>query len=682
MELPAGIRFGAEPLGDGTRFTVWSASADRIWVCVFDEAGREIDRVAMTRNADGIHSAMVPGTGPGTRYGLRADGPNDPAAGFWFDPAKLLVDPYAWELDRPFAYDPLLASPRAAKVDTAELMPKAIVPRAVAPLEPAPPVFKPGGLIYELSVRGFTMLHPEVPAKQRGTVAALAHPAVLAHLKAIGVSAVELMPIVAWIDERHLGPLGLTNSWGYNPVAMMALDPRLCPGGLAELRRAVAALRAAGIGVILDLVFNHTGESDAFGPTLSLRGLDARAYFRMGPQGQLINDTGCGNTLACDHPAMRRLVLDTLRHFVGQAGVDGFRFDLAPILGRSARGFDPKARLLAEIAADPLLADRVLIAEPWDIGPGGYQLGSFPEPFLEWSDTFRDRVRRFWRGDPYMLGPFATALAGSSDTFRPPRTRTVNFVAAHDGFSLADLTAYSRKHNEANGEENRDGHDENLSWNNGVEGSTRDPAILSARARDTRALLATLFASRGTIMLAAGDEFGRGQHGNNNAYAQDNAITWLDWRGRDRTLEAYCIDLARTRRAHPRLGDPLLLTGQAGQAGPEDVPDVAWITPEGAAMTDGDWERAEGRAFAMILGAAGARGGPERLAVIFNRGHDEIAFVLPRRDGFAWDTAPDTAPNVPQVTIAGRAVRFIEESSVPDTARTAPDPGRPGATVS
>ncbi|PZQ49326.1 MAG: glycogen debranching enzyme GlgX [Rhodovulum sulfidophilum] len=646
------MRFGAEPLLAGTRFTVWSASADRIWVCVFDtETGAERDRVAMTRNAGGIHSAVVPNVGPGALYGLRADGPFDPAAGFWFDPAKLLLDPYAQEIDRPFAYDPLLASPRAAEVDTAELMPKAIVPGARRAVRRAPPVLRPGGLVYELSVRGFTMLHPEVPEAIRGTVAALAHPAVLAHLKKLGVDAVELMPITAWIDERHLGPLGLTNSWGYNPVGMMALDPRLCPGGVAELRATVAALRKARIGVLLDLVFNHTGESDAFGPTLSLRGLDARAYFRTGPQGQLINDTGTGNTLACDHPAMRRLVLDSLRHFVTQAGVDGFRFDLAPILGRTAAGFDPRARLLADIVADPVLADRVLIAEPWDIGPGGYQLGNFPAPFLEWSDGFRDRARRFWRGDAHVLGSFATALAGSSDTFGPERTRVVNFIAAHDGFSLADLTAYSHKHNVANGEENRDGHDENLSWNNGVEGPTVDAGIRAARDRDVRALLATLFAARGTIMLTAGDEFGRTQDGNNNAYAQDNAITWLDWEGRDRALEDYAAALSKLRRAHPRLSDPRLLTGAAG---PDGIPDVAWLAPDGGEMTAARWEDPEAPAFAMVLGATapGAKRAG-RLAVLFNRGAEEVSFDLPARAGYAWTEAP--------AAVAGRTVRFVEE---------------------
>ena len=479
-------------------------------------------------------------------------------------------------------------------------MPKAIAedlpPLAAAP----PPLFRPGGLIYELPVRAFTIQHPDIPEEIRGTVAALAHPAILDHLTRLRVDAVELMPIAAWIDERHLAPLGLTNGWGYNPVAFMAPDPRLCPGGLPELAATVAALRAAGIGTILDVVFNHTGESDAFGPTLSLRGLDNAAYFRHEPDGRLVNDAGTGNTLACDHPATRRLILDALRHFVGRAGVDGFRFDLAPVLARAgAGGFDPNASLLEEIAADPLLADRIMIAEPWDVGPGGYQLGRFPPTWLEWNDRYRDRVRRFWRGDPHLLGEFATALAGSSDSFPPPTTRTVNFIAAHDGFTLADLVAYRHKHNAANGEANRDGHGENLSWNNGVEGPTDDPAVVAERRRDLKALLATLFASRGTIMLTAGDEFGRTQGGNNNAYAQDNPLTWLDWEGRDRELEAHAAALAALRRAHPALADPRLLTGAAGADG---IPDVAWLTPGGTAKTVADWENAHAPGLAMLLG--------------------------------------------------------------------------------
>jgi len=610
----------------------------------------------MMPGPDGIHAVEVAGLAPGARYGLRADGPWDPHAGHCFDPAKLLVDPYAVAIDRPFAWDARLALPREAAVDTTVLVPKAVVTPLPAPLPPTPPVFRPGGLIYEVAVRPFTIRHSDVPEALRGTVAALAHPAVIDHLHRLHVDAVELMPITAWIDERHLGPLGLTNGWGYNPVAMMVPDPRLCPGGIAELRKTVTALRDAGIGVILDVVFNHTGESDAHGPTLSLRGLDNRAYYRHGPDGRLVNDTGTGNTLACDHPATRALIVGSLRHFVAQAGVDGFRFDLAPILGRTAHGFHPGAETLRAIIDDPILADRVLIAEPWDIGPGGYQLGNFPAPFLEWNDRFRDRVRRFWRGDAHALGDFATALAGSGDVWTGDATRSVNFIAAHDGFTLSDLVTYTRKHNAANGEGNRDGHDENLSWNNGVEGSSADPAIRAARDRDRRALLATLFASRGTIMLTAGDEFGRSQRGNNNAYAQDNAITWLDWDGRDRALEDYCAGLAAVRRALPELSDPHLLTGEPG---PDGTPDVVWLTPEGSHKTTAHWTQSAGPTLAMVL----AREGDGRIAVLFNRSPDVLHFRLPARPGFVWQGVPESTLPVP-----GRSVAIVTETVRPAAA--------------
>ena len=550
----------------GAAFAVRAPDAVAVWLCLF--GGGTEHRLPMARDGD-VWRAAVTGAGEGTRYGYRADGPPP------HDVTKLLVDPYATEIDRAFAYDPRLAEPGA---DTGALVPKAVVRAPRAAID-APRVFREGGLIYELNVRGFTMLHPEVPEKLRGTIAALAHPAVIAHLQKLRVSAVELMPVVAWIDERHLPPLGLSNAWGYNPVVPMALDPRLAPGGVADLRATVAALRAAGIGTILDLVFNHNGESDRFGPTLALRGLDDAAYARA-PDGTLINDTGTGNTLDFNNPAVRALTLTTLRHFVTQAGVDGFRFDLAPVLARSP-GFDPRAPIFAAIADDPVLADRVMIAEPWDIGPGGYQLGNFPETWLEWNDRYRDDVRRFWRGDG-RGGTLATRLAGSTDVFGEARTRSVSFVAAHDGFTLADTVSHATRHNHANGEDNRDGHADEVSWNCGAEGASDDPVVLSARDAALRGLLATLFASRGTIMLTAGDEFGRTQRGNNNAYAQDNALSWLDWAGRDVALEDCVAGLAAFRAAHPAFVDPAIRH------------DTEWRRLDGGAMTAADWDAAAG----------------------------------------------------------------------------------------
>ncbi|MDR6509304.1 glycogen operon protein [Novosphingobium capsulatum] len=575
---------GAHTGPGGTTWQVRAPLADAVWLCLFDAHGAET-RHAMVRHGHDW-ALTLPGDHAGARYGYRADGASAPERGLWFDPAKLLVDPHAVELDQRFVYDPALSTFGA---DTAALVPKAIVTGDLPTVPPAPPLFAPGGLIYELNVRAFTMLHPDVPAYLRGTVAALAHPAVLAHLVKLGINAVELMPIVAWIDERHLPPLGLRNAWGYNPVAFMALDPGLCPGGIAELRDTVAALRAAGIGTILDLVFNHTGESDVAGPIVSLRGLDNAAYGHAA-DGSLINDTGCGNTLDFAQPHVRQLTIDALRHFVAHAGVDGFRFDLAPVMARGP-GFAADAPIFAEIAADPLLADRVLIAEPWDIGPGGYQLGQFPANWLEWNDRFRDDVRRFWRGDG-TLGALATRLAGSADVFGPCDSspcRSVNFLAAHDGFTLADCVAFVHKHNEANGENNRDGHDDNYSWNNGVEGPSDDPAVLARRQAAQRALLGTLFASTGTIMLTAGDEFGRSQQGNNNAYSQDNPLSWIDWQARDRDLEDFVARLSAARMGDmarfPENGQWLALDGAAMDGARwEDpaTPGVAWRAPDQA----------------------------------------------------------------------------------------------------
>lgn len=575
---------GPSPFDGGTRFAVRARDAAAVWLCLFD--GDDERRVAMQRAGEWF-VAEVPGVGPGQHYGYRAEGEWAPAAGRWFDPAKLLVDPYAIELDKRFAHDPALSH---FGIDTAKIVPRAIVPAPFVPVAAKPPRVDPARPIYELNVRGFTMLHPDVPEGQRGTIAALAHPSVIAHLRKIGVGAVELMPIVAWIDERHLPPLGLGNAWGYNPVAFMAIDPAIAPGGIAELRDTIAALHRADIGVILDVVFNHSGESDVQGPILSLRGLDNRSYSHA-PDGSLINDTGTGNTLDAGDAGVRDLILASLRHFAA-LGVDGFRFDLAPVIARSP-GFDPHAPIFAAIAADPLLADRVMIAEPWDIGPGGYQLGQFPSDWLEWNDRYRDDVRRFWRGDG-SVGTLATRLMGSADIFGSP-TRGVHFLAAHDGFTLADVVSHTNRHNHANGEDNRDGHGDNLSWNHGVEGRSDDPAIVAARQRDLRALLATLFATRGYIQLTAGDEFGRSQQGNNNAYAQDNAITWVDWTARDVALEDDVARLARWRRERPAVFD-------------RKVPDHAtWLTLDGEPMTPGHWEAPDCPGFELRLPGATIR---------------------------------------------------------------------------
>jgi glycogen operon protein len=571
---------GATVTPSGVQFAVTSRDARRVTLCLFE--GESETRLPM-RRIEEVHTLTVSDVRPGQAYGYRAEGPWAPEKALLFDASKLLADPYALALDRPFVLDPGLSE---RGLDTAPLVPKSIVCDP-ADMLLAPPRFRPGGLIYELNVRGFSMCHPEIPRALRGTIAALAHPLIVSHLTKLKVDAVELMPIAAWIDERHLPSLGLRNAWGYNPVVPMALDPRLAPGGIVELRATVETLHRAGIGVILDLVLNHTGESDALGPTLSLRGLDGRYYARSA-DGKLINHTGTGNMLDAGQPMVRKLMLDTLRHFVRHCGVDGFRFDLAAVLARGP-DFDPNAPIFGEIAADPLLADRVLIAEPWDIGPGGYRLAQFPSPWLEWNDRYRDDVRRFWRGDPNTAGALATRLMGSSDLFSGTRTRSVNFLASHDGFTLADLVAYRERHNQDNGENNRDGHAENFSWNCGVEGPSDNPVILEKRGKAVRALLTTLFASRGAIMLTAGDEFGHTQQGNNNAYAQDNQTVWLDWEDRDRALEAFVASLSAFRNSHR---DGL---------GADFLRQADWTDLDGKPMTPAKWEDSATEGFQVTI---------------------------------------------------------------------------------
>lgn len=645
-------KLGANLVAGGVQFGVWSHHGEQVDLCLFEADGvTEKMRVAMLRGADDVHRAFVKGLEAGALYGFRAHGEFNREEGLWFDPTKLLVDPYAKELDRPFVYDPRLAQ---YGEETAGLVPKARVVADV-PVALKSPVYEPGGLIYEVAVKPFTILHPDIPVALRGTVAALGTPPVLAHLKRLGVSAVELMPIVAWIDERHLPPLKLTNGWGYNPVSFMALDPRICPGGVEELRQTVEVLHSEGIGVILDLVFNHTGESDVHGPTLSFRGLDNRAYYRHMPDVRdvLVNDTGCGNTVACDHPIAGGLVVDTLDHFVTHAGIDGFRFDLGTVMGREEDGgYSPDAALFKAIERHPRLADRVLIAEPWDIGPGGYQLGNFPDEYLEWNDRARDDMRRYWRGDEHMTGALASVLAGSSQIFGRyggTRTRSVNFLAAHDGFTLMDLVSHEHKHNEANGEENRDGHNENHSWNNGVEGPTEDLNIQASRRRDVKALLSTLFVTRGAVMLTAGDEGGHSQRGNNNAYCQDNEITWVNWDEMDEELVLHTAGISSLRRRFSVFSEDGFFTGNDG--------DVTWLSQTGHEMTIPQWEAADNPALTMVLKTRDRSTDMDcLLAVLFNRGHEPLEFAMPDTSE-TWQN-PDGEPLAGALEVAERSVLF------------------------
>jgi glycogen debranching enzyme GlgX/4-alpha-glucanotransferase len=707
-------RLGVTAAGSGVDVAVVSENATRIELCLFGADGAtETDRIALPERTGDVFHGFVPDVAPGTRYGLRAHGPFDPGNGHRFNPAKLLVDPYATALDRPFRLDPLMFDRASGdhverdEADSAAVVPKAIVPAAMATASSLLPPEEEGGrrpdegrrpwgagtasdVVYELHVRGFTKTHPAIPDPIRGTMAGLAHPAAIEHLVKLGVGTVELMPLAAWIDERHLVRLGLSNYWGYNPVTMLAPDPRLAPGGMAEVRATVDALHAAGLRVILDVVLNHTGEGDAFGPTVSLRGLDSALYYRHGsdrPEG-LVDDTGCGNTLALDRPAVLRLAMDTLRHWAIEGGVDGFRFDLGATLGRRQDGFDPAAPLYQAIEQDPLLRTLRIVAEPWDVGPGGYRLGELPARWGEWNDKYRDTVRRFWRGDGWTVGELATRLSGSADVFAARHRRPssgVAFLAAHDGFSLADLVAYREKHNAANGEDNRDGHGENYSWNHGVEGPSDDPPVRAARAGDVRALLTTLLVSRGTPMIAMGDELGRSQSGNNNAYCQDGPLSWIDWSTADADLAAFTGRLVRLRAENPALSADRFLTG--APVDDSGIVDVEWRTAAGTPMAPSDWESGDNHTLIAAYYAADGEGGAaDRAVVILHAGGQPIEVVLPdTEDGRTWSVAADSASpdeaaaarrfeGLGRVRVAGRsAVVLVEDTASGDTEASPPE---------
>ena len=652
---------GVTLAGDGIDVAVHAPDAEAVAVCLFDGEDREVGRFRLPACTGPVWHGHIADVAAGTRYGLRAYGRWDPGNGHRFNPAKLLMDPWATAIDRPFRLHPLLFDRDGPRPDdTAALMPKAVVGApAIVPTGNRPAFDWDRQVIYELHVRGFSMTHPDIPAALRGTYAALGHPASIAHLTRLGISTVELMPSSAWIDERHLPPLKLSNYWGYNPIAFLAPDPRLAPGGWAEVRAAVDALHAAGISVILDVVLNHSGESDEYGPTVSMRGLDNAGYYRLtANKARYVNDAGCGNILAMDRPAVVRLGMDCLRAWVVYGGMDGFRLDLATTLGRLDAGFDRHAPFLTAVEQDPVLSRCVMIAEPWDIGSGGYQLGNFPARWGEWNDRYRDTVRRFWRGDAGMLGEFTTRFAGSGDVFAGrPLSRSVNYITAHDGFTLADLVSYGGKHNQANGEDNRDGSNDSLSWNNGVEGESADAAVLAARKRDVRALLATLLLSRGTPMLSMGDELGRTQHGNNNAYAQNNAGSWMDWAGADDGLIDFTAGLIAVRRSLAPLFSGLELQGRT--AGGAELPDVAWHTADGGTMTAADWERGSNRTLIAVLFATEIR-----VALVFHADSAGVEIVLPdARPGFGWRRVADEA-GIDDFTIAARSVTVFREDAV------------------
>lgn len=658
---------GATWDGLGVNFAIYSRHASAVTLCLFDAKGRrEVERLPLRERTDFVWHGYLPEARPGLLYGYRVHGDYAPEQGHRFNASKLLLDPYARSLAGTLRWSDALFGYRIGSRredlsfdsrDSAPGMPKCEVIDTAFTWgdDRRPQVPWQDTVIYELHVRGMTRLHPLVPPQLRGTYSGLATPAVIDHLKRLGVTAVELLPIHAFVDDKLLVERGLRNHWGYNSIGFFAPEPRYSAiGAVTGFKSMVRSLHAAGIEVILDVVFNHTGEGNQLGPTLAFRGIDNASYYRLNPENPryYADYTGTGNTFDLGHPAALQLVMDSLRYWIEAMHVDGFRFDLATTLARGpATGFDPYGVFFNVIRQDPVISQVKLIAEPWDIGEGGYQVGNFPPGWAEWNGRYRDTVRSFWRGDESTLGEFASRLSGSSDLFegRGP-SASVNFVTAHDGFTLTDLVSYNDKHNEANGEENRDGESHNRSWNCGAEGPTDDPTMLELRARQRRNLLATLLLSQGVPMLAAGDEIGRSQRGNNNAYCQDNELGWIDWTP-SAQADAFLAFVTRTlgiRRRHPLFRRRTFFTGD--DLLEANRKDIAWLTPEGQEMTPERWNDPQLRCLGVHLSGVAlaendAFGKPildEDLLLLLNAYHEEACFMLPD-NGHVWIAVLDTA---------------------------------------
>jgi glycogen debranching enzyme len=615
---------GATLQPGGVNFALAAPHASGVELCLFDASGsRETARLALPGQTDGIWHGLLPGAAAGLIYGWRVHGPWAPHLGQRFNPAKVLLDPYAREVvgsyqgqDIHLGHEPGNPERPDARDNAALALKARVVADDLGAPVPGPQVDAARRVLYELHIKGFSALHPGVPLPLRGSYAGLAHPAAIAHLQALGITTVCLMPVAQRADEARLLNLGLVNYWGYSPIAWSAPDQRYWSGSQgssprSEFKQMVDALHQAGLEVILDVVYNHSAETDELGPTLSLRGIDNAIYYQLRPDNPALymNWTGCGNCLNLNQPLVLRTVMDSLRLWVQEFGVDGFRFDLAPVLARADQGahyrFAGNAPFLMAVAQDPLLRDKLMVAEPWDIGLGGYQLGQFPPGWLEWNDKFRDTQRAFWLCAQEHPGGLAQRLAGSSDAFDARRrspASSVNFVAAHDGFTLADLVSYDQRHNLANGEDNRDGHGHNLSHNFGVEGVSDDPAILALRLQHQRALLAATVFSLGTPMLLAGDEIGHSQKGNNNAYCQDNASTWLNWLDADPALNAFVAQLLQARQARPALQARSWWSADEG-AQPGAVL-ARWSRADGTALSHADWNDRQQRALALHLRVA------------------------------------------------------------------------------
>ncbi|MDQ2804224.1 MAG: glycogen debranching protein GlgX [Pseudomonadota bacterium] len=675
---------GATWDGLGVNFAVFSSHAERIELCLFDPSGRqETARLTLPEYSDEIWHGYLPDAVPGQVYGYRAYGPYDPLRGHRFNPHKLLLDPYARALVGEIQWSDVLYgsrinSPRADlsydRRDSAGFMVKAAVADDAFNWADDHPPDTPWSetVIYEAHLKGLTKLRDDLAPEVRGTFAALGDGRVIEHLLRLGVTAVELLPVHAFVQDRFLARQGLRNYWGYNTLAFFAVEPGyLASGSAHEAKAAIRRLHAAGIEVILDVVYNHTAEGSEVGPTLSFRGLDNTSYYRLRDDDprQAINDTGCGNTVNLSHPRVLQLVMDSLRTWVTSFHVDGFRFDLAATLGREAHGFDPGSGFFDAIRQDPVLSRVKLIAEPWDIGPGGYRLGQHPPGFAEWNDRFRDRVRRFWRGDAGQRPDMAARLAGSADIFGHRGRRpwaSVNYAACHDGFTLADAVSYERKHNAENGEGDRDGQDQNFSANWGVEGPTEDPAIAAVRARVSRAMLATVLFADGTPMLLAGDEFGRTQRGNNNPYCQDNEISWLDWSlagsPQGRAMTAFTARLIALRRAHPALRCPYFLMGQHELA--PDVLDIAWFDERGAAIPPEAWNDPAERTLVLRRAVLLPNGRVPILTMAFNPTPTDRRFALPPPQCPARLLLDTAAPDEPEREVVGPEIEVSAWSAV------------------
>ena len=661
---------GASYDGSGTNFSLFSEVAERIELCLFDADGAET-RIVLPEVDGFVWHGFLPNIEPGQRYGYRVHGPYDPGAGQRCNPNKLLLDPYSKAIDGTFDWNQSLfgynfGDPDSRNDDdSAASMPKAVV---ISPffdwgVDRAPRRGYAKTVIYEAHVKGLTQTHPDIPEASRGTYSAIAHPVVIDHVKSLGATAIELMPVHHFANDTTLIDKGLSNYWGYNTIGFFAPDSKYSssatPGGqVQEFKAMVRALHEADIEVILDVVYNHTAEGNHLGPTLSMRGIDNAAYYRLVDDDQryYLDYTGTGNSLNVGHPHSLQLIMDSLRYWVIEMHVDGFRFDLAASLARGFYDVDRLSAFFELVQQDPIVSQVKLIAEPWDVGPGGYQVGNFPPQWTEWNGKYRGTVRDFWRGEAATLGEFAYRLTGSADLYEHTARRpvaSVNFVTAHDGFTLRDLVSYNEKHNEANGEDNNDGESDNKSWNCGAEGPTDDPEINALRGRQQRNFLTTTLLSQGVPMISHGDELGRTQGGNNNGYCQDNEITWIDWAHADTSLLEFTRTVSALRAAHPVFRRRRFFDGlPVRRRGVEGMPDISWFQPDGSEMSDEDWDSGLGKSVAVYLNGQGIPGLDARghrvtddsFVLCFNAHHEPIEFTLPPEEfGPAWTPVIDTA---------------------------------------